>query len=127
YQLPLTEPKAHNAIHGLARWTRWTGVAHEADRVVLGVDIVSQSGWPFEVSCEVEYRLDAERGLIVTPTATNHGDQGAPFGYGAHPYFAIGDTPLSEVQLRIPAMTYVTHDDRSLPTGQQPVDGTSFD
>jgi aldose 1-epimerase len=127
YQLPLTEPKAHNAMHGLARWTRWTGVAHETDRVVLGVDIVPQVGWLFEVRCEVEYCLDADRGLIVTATATNQGDQAAPFGYGAHPYFALGDTPLSEVQLRIPAMTYLTHDDRSLPTGRQAVDGTSFD
>src|SRR3954463_10143548 len=23
YQLPLTEPEAHNAIHGLTRWSEW--------------------------------------------------------------------------------------------------------
>lgn len=127
YQLPLTEPALHNATHGLARWARWTLADQAADRVRLQIDIVPQTGWPFEVRCAVEYRLDAERGLIVTATAQNTGAQAAPFGYGSHPYLSIGDAPLGDVELRIPAQSHLTVDERNLPTGQLPVDGTSYD
>jgi aldose 1-epimerase len=127
YQLPLTEPALHNASHGLGRWARWQPIDFQDDRVTLGLDIVPQVGWPFEVECHVEYRLDAGRGLVVTATATNHGAESAPFGFGCHPYVAIGDVPLAEVELRIPAQTYLTRDERNLPTGRLSVDGTSFD
>lgn len=127
YQLPLTEPLLHNASHGLARWARWSAVQRAADRIRLEIDLVPQTGWPFELRCSIEYRVDAERGLIVSATAQNHGEQSAPFGFGAHPYLSIDDVPLAEVELRIPAQSYLTLDDRKLPTGRLPVDGTSYD
>ncbi|MGI8881562.1 MAG: aldose 1-epimerase family protein [Jatrophihabitans sp.] len=127
YQLPLTEPSLHNASHGLARWARWSVARRAADRVRLEIDLVPQIGWPFELRCAIEYRLDAERGLIASATAQNHGVQAAPFGFGAHPYLSIGDVPLAEVELRIPAQSYLTLDAHKLPTGRLPVDGTSYD
>ena len=37
YQLPLTEPARHNAIHGLANWSRWRLVEQTADVGDAGV------------------------------------------------------------------------------------------
>jgi aldose 1-epimerase len=35
HHLPLTEPEARNAIHGLVRWAAWSVGKREADRVVM--------------------------------------------------------------------------------------------
>jgi aldose 1-epimerase len=46
-----------------------------------------------------------------------------PFGFGAHPYIALGDTRLSDVVLRVPAAEQVLVDDeRKLPTGSASVE-----
>src|SRR5258707_417490 len=55
YQLALTEPAQRNAIHGLARWVRWTPLIVTPDSVTLGVDLVPQTGWLFQVRVEVTY------------------------------------------------------------------------
>ena len=34
-QLSLTEPEAHNAIHGLARWANWSVRERAGDRVTM--------------------------------------------------------------------------------------------
>ncbi|HKC27191.1 MAG TPA: aldose epimerase, partial [Jatrophihabitans sp.] len=88
YQLPLTEPAAHNAIHGLGRWERWTKVRQESDRVTLRLDVVPQPGYPFEVRVETTYALHPEQGLMVTLGARNLGRVRAPFGAGSHPYLS---------------------------------------
>src|ERR1700753_2460896 len=62
YQLALTEAAQRQAIHGLARWARWTPLTIEADSVTLGIDLVPQIGWLFEVRVEVTYRLHPEDG-----------------------------------------------------------------
>ncbi len=56
----------------------------------------------------------------MTTAARNVGPSPAPFGYGAHPYLATGDTPLREVELRIPAREWVEVDDRLLPADAPP-------
>jgi len=35
HHLPLTEPEARNAIHGLVRWAAWSVGERDADRVVM--------------------------------------------------------------------------------------------
>ena len=64
-QLPLSEPKARNAIHGLGRWERWRTMRHEPDSLTLRLDISPQTGWPFEVRVELRYAVDAQHGLGV--------------------------------------------------------------
>ena len=51
YQLPLTEPAKHNAIHGLAGWARWAYVSGGDDAVTVEYDVVPQPGyrWPLLV------------------------------------------------------------------------------
>ena len=79
--IAIDRPAARNAIHGLARWVRWTKVRHEPDAVTLRLDIVPQNGYPFEIRVDVTYALHPEYGLRVTQEATNQGRGRAPFGY----------------------------------------------
>jgi aldose 1-epimerase len=101
YQLALTEPAAGNAIHGLVRWSLWKLLEHEPDRVVLEHRLYPQSGYPFALHLEVDYRLDAD-GLSVTASATNTGDRACPFGLGFHPYLK-GVPTVDELVLHVPA------------------------
>ena len=89
YQLPLTEPERGQALHGLLAWTEFTDRLVLDDRVVLAAVIEPQTGYPFRVEVEVEYRLDAE-GLQQTVTANNIGADAAPWGTGPHPYLVAG-------------------------------------
>ena len=38
-----------------------------------------------------------------------------PFGYAAHPYLTVGEATVDEVDLRVPAASYLRVDDRLLP------------
>lgn len=126
HQLPLTEVPARNAIHGLTRWASWTCAEHTADRVRLTYRLPAQPGYPYALELAVEYRLHADGGLAVTVTAANPGDRPAPYGAGAHPYLTVG-VPVDEARVTIPAATRLLTDDRGIPTGEEPVDGTPYD
>jgi aldose 1-epimerase len=126
-QLALTEPAAHNAIHGLGRWARWRKVRQEPDRIRLRLDIVPQNGYPFAVRAEVTYALDPEHGLTVTLGARNNGPTRAPFGAGSHPYLAVPGASLSEATVTLPAREILVADDRQVPVGAQSVGRTKHD
>ena len=127
FQLALTEPARGNAIHGLARWIRWTPLAVDAGSVTLAVDLVPQTGWVFEVRVEVTYRVRADSGLSVQVLARNTGGWPAPFGAGCHPYFALHGHRLDEVTVRIPAEQRLVTDEDQVPVGLAAVEGTSYD
>lgn len=116
YQLPLTEPSLGNASHGLVRWLPWRLLSHDESSVRVGATLFPQPGWDGLLELEVTYALGDE-GLVVTPLATNRGSVTVPFGYGAHPYVALGETPLAQVVLQAPAHQEMLVDDRMLPTG----------
>jgi aldose 1-epimerase len=126
-QVPITEPDKGCATHGLGRWTRWTAVRHEPSTVTMSLDLVPQSGWPFEVRVDVTYALDPNYGLSVTAVAHNHGTGRAPFGAGFHPYLALRGAGLNAVSLHLPAASRLVMDDAQLPIGVQPVGGTPYD
>jgi len=127
YQLPLTEPAARNAIHGLGRWARWTNVRHEPDAVTLRLDVVPQNGYPFELRVENTYSLDAERGLTVTIGARNLGSKRLPFGAGSHPYLSTHGHALADTTLRLPARERLVMDEHQVPVGTRTVAGSSYD
>ncbi|KJQ55143.1 Aldose 1-epimerase [Microbacterium sp. SA39] len=95
YQLPLTEPERGQALHGLLAWTEFADRLVLDDRIVLAAVIEPQTGYPFRVEVEVEYRLDAD-GLQQTVTANNIGADAAPWGTGPHPYLVAGARSLSK-------------------------------
>jgi aldose 1-epimerase len=127
HQLALTEPVEHNAIHGLARWARWTPMVYQRTRVTLALDIVPRPGYPFEVRAVVTYSLHPEFGLAVALSAQNQGTRPAPFGAGCHPYLSTRGAALDATTVRVPARQRLLLDDVGVPVGVQSVAGTPQD
>jgi aldose 1-epimerase len=125
-QLPLTEPERQCAIHGLARWSSWTSAEQAADAVTMEHLLHPQPGYPHTLRLAVEYRLDGD-GLTVQTTATNVGASACPYGAGAHPYLTVGTPSVDSVVLQAPGRTRLTSDERGIPTGTQPVEGSEYD
>ncbi|WP_375480753.1 aldose 1-epimerase family protein [uncultured Jatrophihabitans sp.] len=120
-QLALTEPDKRNAIHGLGRWARWSLVEQTSDSVRLGLDIVPQKGYPFQLHAEVEYVLEYARGLVVELSGRNDGSQRAPFGMGSHPYLSAQGASLDDVLLGVAADETFDVDDQQIPVRTRPI------
>jgi aldose 1-epimerase len=127
YQLPLTEPAALNASHGLVKWARWQCLEQSPASVLMGCDVVPQTGYPFEIRLRLRYSVAAGAGLSVRLTATNVGAVAAPFGAGFHPYLDLAEHPLDDAELLIPAETVLRTDSQQIPVDRLPVAGTVFD
>jgi aldose 1-epimerase len=126
HQLALTEPERGNAIHGLVRDAVWTLGEREPHRVVLEHRLEPQPGYPFTLALAVEYSL-SESGLRVQTTATNSGPDACPFGSGQHPYLTLGTGTVDPLILSAPGQTVLIEDERRIPRGRQPVEGTEYD
>ena len=127
YQVALTEPEKHNAIHGLLRWRSWQTLRVSATGVTMGIRLFPMQGYPFLLDVAVDYVLGAE-GLKVTTTATNTGVRACPYGAGQHPYLSPGAGPVDGCTLQLEAATRIlTDDERQLPIGTEAVEGTAYD
>jgi aldose 1-epimerase len=126
HQLALTEPERGNAIHGLVRDAVWTVGERESHRVVMEHVLDPQPGYPFTLSLAVEYAL-SEAGLHVRTTATNSGPDACPFGSGQHPYLTLGTPTVDPLILCAPGRTVLREDERGIPVGREPVEGTEYD
>jgi aldose 1-epimerase len=126
HQLELTEPKRGNAIHGLVRHAPWRVAKHERNRAVVEHRLEPQPGYPFALALSIEYSLSPS-GLRVETSATNTGDGPCPYGSGAHPYLTLGAERVDDVVLHAPGRVVLHTDDRGLPSGAEPVEGTEYD
>ena len=115
FQLPLTEPAAGNASHGLVKWVRWSCQDRRPAELTLVHDLVPQTGYPFELRLELRYALDPVTGLAVRLTAHNTGRRDAPFGAGFHPYLDLAGHPLDTAELLVPADTVLLTDGQQIP------------
>jgi aldose 1-epimerase len=125
-QLPLTEPENGNAIHGLVRRAEWNVGDQAPDRVVLDYLLEPQPGYPFALALSIEYAL-SDDGLRVTTTVRNVGPAPCPYGCGQHPYLTLGTATVDPLRLEVPADTVLFSDERGLPDGSAPVEGTEYD
>ncbi len=125
-QLAVTEVPKHNASHGLVRWALWELVDQSERSVTLAYRLHPQPGWGHHLHLHTTYLLD-DSGLVVTTTARNVGASAAPFGYGAHPYLALGATPVEQALLHVPADRWLESDERGLPVRMHDVAGSSRD
>ena len=124
--LAITDPKLHNASHGILRFTAYDVVEHTDAAVALAATIVPQTGYPYLVDTTVTYTLTAD-GIAVTHTLVNGSDSDAPVALGTHPFLTVGGADPGDLVLRIPAETFFEVDDRLLPIGESPVaDGTDL-
>lgn len=128
YQVGLTEPAKHNAIHGFMLWRPWQAIDEGPESVTMSAVLYPQPGYPFTLDLRVRYALGPE-GLEVTMSATNIGDRAAPYAVGQHPYLSPGTGRLiDDAELRMPGRTrIVTDEQRQLPTGTESVAGGEFD
>ena len=125
-QLDLTEPSKHNASHGLLRHTAYRLVEREPHAVTQGATVFPQHGWPFQLDVTVRHELVAD-GLVVTHVVRNVGRGRAPVALGSHPVLRVGDHDVATLTVTLDAATRYLVDDRSIPTGTEPVDGTDAD
>jgi aldose 1-epimerase len=126
HRLALSEPAAGNAIHGLLRWRPWQVLERERTRVVMGVPLHPQPGYPFALDLTIAYEL-GEGGLTVSTTVVNVGDRACPYGAGQHPYLSAGEALVDACLLELPAATRLLSDARRLPSGEAPVLGGELD
>ena len=125
YQLPLSEPATHNAIHGLVRWLPWYQVGGGPDSVTVACELPAQPGWPWPLSLTTRWTV-SEYGLRVEHTATNLAESPAPFGLGCHPYLMLPGE-VDDWTLHIPASTVLRTDERALPVAEVPVGESGAD
>ena len=114
-QLPLSEPAAGNAIHGLLRHTFYAVLERSAVAITLGARLAPQNGWPVPLAAQVRYAVAAD-GLHVTHTVHNIGGEAVPFGIGTHPYIRAGNAATEECTLTLAASTALPLEG-GLPTG----------
>lgn len=119
-QLDLTEPKFHNASHGLLRSQAYRLGESGSSRVVLSAVIHPQRGYPFSLATSIAFEL-TDSGLEVTHTLVNHGTEAAPIGVGTHGYYRIGEVDTDELTVTSTGDTVIEVDERMNPTGTAPV------
>jgi len=125
-QLDITEPARGGALHGLLQFADYEVTEQTPDAVTLAATIYPQHGWPFLLETWVRYELESD-GLTVTHGARNLSTARAPYATGSHPYLKVGDAPIAELQLTVPASTYFAVDERLDPTAEVDVVGTPYD
>lgn len=126
HQLPLTEPRYANAIHGLVQWVPWRPVVTSPDSVTLSYSVAPQPGYPWALELTTTWSVGPD-GLRATHSATNRADSPAPFGLGTHPYVRLPGTAVDDVVLTVPGERILVLDARKLPIAASPVAGTDLD
>lgn len=126
YQLPVSEPSKHNAIHGLLCWRNWELRSITPSQVVVGTVLRPMKGYPFCLDVRIAYEL-SDAGLRVTTSATNVGVTTAPWACGAHPYLSPGTGLVDDALLEFEARLRIETDARQLPVAVVPVAGTPYD
>jgi galactose mutarotase-like enzyme len=126
YQLALTEPEQHNAIHGLVRWLGWNIVDRSQTSVTMACTSWPQMGYPWPLDVGVGYAL-GDDGLTVRQSVTNRGTSAAPVAAGAHPYVTVGTPTVDDAVLHVPADEWIDTGDQQIPTGTVSVEGSPYD
>jgi aldose 1-epimerase len=126
YQLALTEPARHNAIHGLTNWVRWTVADQAPGSVTLQYDLPPSPGYPWALVLRSRWSVSAD-GLRCDHEVTNTSATSAPYGYSVHPYLQLAGTAVDDIRLHVPGRTRVMADARLLPIGAVKTTGTEFD
>ena len=119
-QLDLTEVARGGALHGLLRFTDYAVREQTQDAVTLGALIAPQHGWPFILDTWVRYALEPD-GITVTHGARNLSSRPAPWAVGTHPFLRLGDVPVEQLTITVPAASYFAVDERLNPVAEEPV------
>jgi aldose 1-epimerase len=126
YQLALTEPDRHNAIHGLTNWSRWTLAEQSPGSVTLEFQLPAQIGYPWWLTLRTTWTVSAD-GLRCDQHVVNNSDTNAPWGYSVHPYLQLTGVAVNDILLHVPARSRILADARLLPIGSVKVAGSEYD
>jgi aldose 1-epimerase len=127
YQLSLTEPARHNAIHGLVNWVRWHQVGEATeDSVTVEYALPPEPGYPWALSLRTTWTM-GPGGLRSEQQVINESATPCPFGFSVHPYLVVPGVPVAELSVHVPARNRLLVDGRLLPIGAARVAGTEFD
>lgn len=126
HKLTITEKDRNNAIHGLLGYSEWIPQSHSDTSASLIFTDEPKEGWPWWMTYEITWTLDATTGLSATLKVSNQSaEDTAPIGFGWHPYLIAQGAELDDCALRIPeACSYLPLDpERCLPMGPEvPID-----
>ena len=126
YQLALTEPARHTAIHGLVNWSRWRRATGTGESVTLEYELPAQVGYPWSLALRTRWSVGAN-GLRCDQEVTNTADGNAPWGYSVHPYVQLPGVAVDDIVLHVPGRSRVLADARLLPIGAVKVAGNEYD
>jgi aldose 1-epimerase len=124
--LDISEPRYHNAIHGLLRFTPYLVSERTTDSITLGATVYPQHGYPFLLYTYVKYEL-VDDGITVTHTIINAGTDKAPVAIGAHPYLRIGEVPAEKLTVTVSAKSRFESTQRLIPFAEMSVERTPYD
>ena len=124
HKLPINEANRNNAHHGLVFDSEFSIQHRSNNSVVLGTNLASPNGYPFNLSIRISYLLD-DSSLTCEFSVTNNGDKAAPFVIGFHPYFTIGNS--EKTKLTLPAQSFYTQNENKIPIERLNVAGSSYD
>jgi aldose 1-epimerase len=125
-QLPITEPATGCALHGLVAFSAWQPREVTGDAVELGIAVDPQPGYPFALDLSVRWSVGGD-GLRCRLAAENTGTRTAPFGAATHPYLVLPGCRVDDLELTLPAASWLETDDRLRPVALHPVEGTDRD
>ncbi|MCH9659713.1 MAG: hypothetical protein K0U54_02255 [Bacteroidetes bacterium] len=90
YQLPITEPKKKNAIHGFLKNCSFEIASVSNNDLQLQYNHIANEDFPFAFLFTMRYSFSTN-GFGLTYTVENKGNSSFPFGMGWHPYFQISN------------------------------------
>lgn len=134
YQMPIDEPDRMTALHGFGYRYFWTLENLTESSVVLSWRAPAIPSYPFDITVFVHYEL-SDAGLSQSVTVENNDEKPAPWAFGIHPWLSNGKNSRGDdiekdnaaCHLELHANKHVTVNDRLLPTGTEPVEGTKYD
>ncbi len=126
YQLPITEPARHNAIHGFFynQILALAGINVKETEISaeLKFDYAGDyPGYPFKFSVVLTYTLTQTCGFKIHVLVKNVDTQPLPFGDGWHPYFRLNKS-VDDLFLKLPANEKLILTNRMVPNGQTEID-----
>lgn len=132
-QLPVNSPEDGSALHGFVYNRPFEPIdeGRTSDggvflRLANRIAPEDFPGYPFDVTLEATYRLEARR-FTLELSARNSGELTAPLAFGWHPYFTLGQR-VDGLRLHANCDEYVPVDAALMPSGElRPVARTDFD
>lgn len=132
YRFPINDLENGDAIHGFLYKISMNSGNVRLNKNKTCIDLSSRlkpsSEYPFFLEIIIQYCIMLDSFELYIKVI-NRGIQEAPFAFGWHPYFMLGENQtINDYNLKIPADYYFDVDEKMLPKGNKvPVKNSKFD